>query len=744
MGEEAKKTDSIVEQARKRFERAKEAYSKNRELAVKDTKFVMGDADNHWQWPNDLYKDRADIERRVCLTVNLTAQHCNQIINDIRRNRPQVKVSPADNKADRKTAEILGGLVRNIQSSSTADDAHITAAEHAVYGGEGYWRILPEYESETSFNQVLRIKICQNPGLIYIDPDAKELDRSDAKWGFMFEDVPKEDAERDYTDIKPLSWGDEIKEKGWYSDDLIRIAEYFYCTYTKDKVHLLSDGSTVLESKRQPLAPGITIIQSRDTEIKAWKWCKLVGGHDEPVDTREWLGSFLPIITVVGKELNVDGEIIRKGQVRDLKDTARMVNYAFSETVQTLALQNKIPYMVAAEAIAGYEDEWKNANKSNDAVLPYNAFDEDGKELPEPKRQLPAVMPTAQVQLLQLSTEQMRGASGQQASNFGIRSEAQSGIGIQRLKVQGEIATFHFPDNLKRALKYEARVLIDLIPKYYDTRRVVRILGLDGTESDAVLDPEAQVYAEQQVGEQVQRIFNPSVGQYDVVMDIGPSFQTQRQESAVALSDMANHTSDPAQAAVLHYLAVKSSDFDGSEEAANMLRKLLPPGVAEDEPGQPSIPPQVAQQMQQMGEQMQMMQQALQETEKKLQDAQAGIEATIAKAQIEAQVKREQAEMDAQIERENTEREAALVIEKARIEAATKVRVALIEKDVKRELTVLEGQFGLAEAEIDAMTKERVAEIGAEATEHAAERQAEAAKATAAKRPDASGSSKSS
>ena len=89
------------------------------------------------------------------------------------------------------------------------------------------------------------------------------------------------------------------------------------------------------------------ILKERDTERKQWKWCKLVGGHDKPLEERDWAGEYLPIISVIGKELNVNGEIIRKGLVRDLKDPARMVNYAYSETVQTIALQNKVPYMAS-------------------------------------------------------------------------------------------------------------------------------------------------------------------------------------------------------------------------------------------------------------------------------------------------------------------------------------------------------------------------------------------------------------
>ena len=676
---EASKASDIVAEAKKRFERAKQAYSSNRLLAVEDTRFAMGDSDNGWQWPDDIRNSRK-IDKRVCLTVNMTAQHCNQIINNIRMNRPAVKISPADDGADKKTAEIIGGLIRNIQASSASDDAHDTAAEHSVYGGEGYWRIVTEYESDTSFNQIIRIKACPNPQLVYIDPDCKELDKSDAQWGFVFEDITKEQGKREHPDIDPESWGEESKKNGWADDETFRRAEYFYCTYEKDVSCLLADGSTVLKSKLQP---GSVVVKERATEVKKWHWCKLVGGHDAPIDETDWLGEYLPIVAVVGKELNVNGEVIRKGIVRDLKDPARMVNFSYSETVQTLALQNKVPYMAAAEAIEGYEQIWKAANIESRAYLPYNAYDDEGNELPKPERQAPAVMPAAQVQLLQLSTEQMRAASGQQNANFGIKSEAQSGVGIQRLKVQGDTATFHFPDNLARALRYEAKVLIDLIQKYYDTERVVRILGLDGKEESAVLSPDLpQPYQEQDGADgEIMRIFNPQVGRYDVTINTGPSYSTMRQEGADRLNELAAR--NPQLMQVAGDLIMQAQDFPMSEKLAERLAKTLPPELQEKKPGQAQVPPEIMQQMQQMEQQMQMMDQALQDAQQKLQEAQSGEQSKV--AQVNSRL--EEARINAHAD-----------IERANIDAQTKREIAQLQITSEEELEEMRGYFELLKA----------------------------------------------
>ena len=626
----------LVAEAKKRFERAKDAYGQTRVQAIEDTKFAMGDSDNGWQWPDDIRAARA-MDKKVCLTVNMTAQHCNQIINNIRQNRPTCRVIPQDGGADKKTAEIFAGLIRNIQTNSNADDAHDLAAEHAVYGGEGFWRITTEYESETSFNQVIKIKQCPNPQLVYIDPDCQELDKSDAKWGFVFEDISKEQAQREYG-AEVASW--QPSKDGWVTEDTVRIAEYFYCEYKKDTAVLLADGTSKLKSE---LEEGEIATQERPTEVSVWKWCKLVGGYEEPKDTKEWAGKYLPIVAVVGKELNVDGKVIRKGIVRDLKDPARMVNFSYSESIQTLALQNKIPYMAAAEAIEGYEDDWKNANTSNKAYLPFNAFDDSGNALPKPERQQAAVMPAAQVQMLQLSTEQMRAASGQQNANFGIKSEAQSGVGIQRLKVQGETATFHFPDNLRRALQYEAKILIDLIPKIDDTAKVKRILGLDGKEEQVMLDPELpQAYQETEGDADIQKIFNPTVGMYDVAIDTGPSFQTQRQESFAMLSEMASKA--PQLMQVAGDLIMRNSDVQGADQIADRLEKTLPPGLAGEKGNQQAQMAQQMQQMQQQGQQMQQvivsMQQHIDQLEK---EKQAKVIETEGKLQAERMKQQTQA-----------------------------------------------------------------------------------------------------
>jgi len=718
---------TIVEEALKRFNTAEEAYKDSLRMAVTDTAFAWGDSDNMKQWPENVAATRKD-DHKICLTINQTAQHCNQVINAIRQERPTGKVIPANDSAHKKGAEIFGGLIRSIQANSNADDAHDNAAEHAIYGGIGYWRIITEYEAPDSFSQIIKIKPCPNPQLVRVDPLPSLLEPEKREWGFIFEDVLKETFKREYPDIDPTNW--QIDSDGWVSEDSFRRAEYFYSEYVDDVAILFSDGSTKLKSKIEgvtvdAMGMPLSVVKERKTQRRQWKWCVLVGGHDKPLEEKLWAGEYLPIVETVGKAINIDGKMNIKGEVRDLKDQQRIINYSFSETVQTLALQNKVPYMAAAEAIEDFEDEWASVNLENRSYLPFNAYDEKGNALPTPARQPPPQMATAQVQLLQIASEQMRAASGQQNANFGIRSEAASGVGIQRLKVQGEVATFHFPDNHARGLRYEIKILVDLIPKIMDTKQVVTILGVDGKQEKVILDPENQESYTPITSEDIEHIFNPNIGKYTVAIDTGPSYTTQRQEGAASLNELAGR--NPALMQVAGDLIMRAQDFPMADQLADRLAKTLPPNLQESKGGAEQQLAQLSQQAQQMQQQMQQMEQALQEAQGKLQQAESGqaksqmeIEAKMQLAQIEAQIedqrhqreiefKKQQAELDAHMEQQKIETmalvaqkqstiDAHMAMEKARQDCAIKMEVAKLDIDSKEEIAELNAYVELQKA----------------------------------------------
>jgi hypothetical protein len=272
--------------------------------------------------------------------------------------------------------------------------------------------------------------------------------------------------------------------------------------------------------------------------------------------------------------------------------------------------------LAPAEAIEGYEEFWKNLNTSNLPYLPYNATDENGNPLPMPQRQQPPVMAQAYMQGMQVAAEEMKMASGQYDASMGARSNETSGRAITARQREGDTATFHFVDNVARAIKYTGKILVDLIPKIYDTPRIVRILGEDGKEDKAHIDPTMQqAYLKQEGPEGIKEIYNPSVGRYDVTVSVGPSYSTKRQEAFYALNDMASR--NPKVLDIAGDLVMKAADFPMAEELAERFEKALPPGIKDDNA---EIPPQAKAQIEQLTQLVQQLGGAVQKMSGELED----------------------------------------------------------------------------------------------------------------------------
>jgi hypothetical protein len=603
-----KADEKLIDRCKKGLASSLERENTARDRWKADYKFANADPDNGYQWEPALLKARQNDPNgaRPALTVNKTKQHNRQITNEARQNKPAVRVFPVDGGADKKTAEILNGVIRHIEANSDADSAYETATEHQVDAGVGYWRVVTDYARDDSFDQEIFIRRIKNPLNVVLGPH-NEADGSDAREGWIFNDVPREEFQRRYPDINAASW-ETLDSAGWVTKDTVRECEYFLITDEEDTLIVGDDGNPVLWSKLQPDVQAQYKLRNdlRKRPVKRPKltWYKLAG-DGEQLDSRELAGRYIPIVKVVGEELEIDGEIDRKGHTRGMKDAQRMYNYWSSAGVEFGALQGKQPYLAPAEAIEGYEEYWNNINTSNQPYLPYNAFDENGNTIPMPQRQQPPVAAPMYMSGMQVAAEELKMASGQYDSSLGRSGNATSGRQEFAQQQKGDTATFHFRDNLARAIRYTGKILIDLIPKIYDTPRIAQILGEDGKDGEVHIDPAMKVpYREEQdpSTNEIKRIFNPAIGRYDVRTGSGPSYSTRRQEAFYTLTDMASR--NPQVMQVAGDLVMKAADFPMAEELAERFEKTLPPNLKGKEGASPEVQ-QMQQQLQQAQAQLQ-------------------------------------------------------------------------------------------------------------------------------------------
>lgn len=595
---DAKSNDAdnkLLDEAHARFKLCEDAENEHRTKAIEVLEFIAGK-----QWPNGIKSER-DSDGRPCLVINKIPQFINQITNDQRQNRPSIKVHPVDDHGDVETAKVYQGLIRHIEYNSNAEAAYDTGFEFAVKIGRGFFRVVTQYVDPISFEQEILIKRIPNPLSVSFDPFSIEPDGSDAGFAFVSEVISKDEYIARYPKSK-LALSDDWAQYGDSSPGWVtgsngaRVAEYFYKEMTDDTVCQLSNGETKLKSElsdmmMDEMGQPISIIQERSTQVPRVCWAKINGA--EVLEKTIWPGKYIPIIPEYGTDLNINGKRIFKGVVEDAMDPARMYNYWASAETEAIALAPRAPFIAAAGQLKGFETIWATANKKNHAVLQYNPTSSSGQVMPPPQRQAfePAVQAITQARML--ASDDLKATTGIYDAALGAKSNETSGVAIQRRNVQAQTSNFHFIDNLTRSLRHTGRILIDLIPKIYDTARTARIIGEDGEQKVVRINDDT-------LAKDQQRAFQMDNGTYDVTVDVGPSFQTKRQEAVASIIEMSR--ANPQLMQFAGDILAKNMDWPGSTEIAERLKKMLPPQLIEDPSQKKEIPPEIQAQMQQMGQ----------------------------------------------------------------------------------------------------------------------------------------------
>ena len=588
---------------RSRLKLAMAAYSDTREDELDDLRFMAGSPDNQWQWPADVLATRGAVQgqtinARPCLTINKLPQHVRQVTNEQRQNRPSGKVIPVDDNADIEVAAILDGMVKHIEYISDADVAYDTACDNQVTYGEGYIRILTDYCNDESFDQDIKIGRVRNAFSVYMDPTIQDPCGADAQWCFITEDLLKSEYEEMFPDASPISTllsqgvGDESMS-AWLDQDTIRIAEYFYYKSKPGTLNLYPGNISVFagtpEDKQLKTQFGKPL-KSRRVDRKQVMWMK-TNGFDV-LDEREWPGKYIPVVRVVGNEWEVQGQIYISGLVRNAKDAQRMYNYWTSQEAEMLALAPKAPFIGYGGQFEGYENQWKTANTTNWPYLEVNpdVTDGAGGVLPLPQRAQPPLPQTGLIQAKMGADEDIKAATGQYNASLGMQGNERSGKAITAREKQGDVGTYHYVDNLARAIRHVTRQLVDLIPKIYDTQRIARIIGLDGEVSMVKINPDQPEPVRKimdQNGGVIEKIYNPNVGNYDVMVTTGPGYMTKRQEALDAMSTILQ--SNPQLWAVAGDLFIKNMDWPGAQEMAERFKKILDPKVLQTNEKSPEL-----------------------------------------------------------------------------------------------------------------------------------------------------------
>jgi hypothetical protein len=709
------KDEKLLEEARERFEAVIADDKDNRDSQKTDTLFVYSPGK---QWPDDVRTQRMGPGGdKLCLEFNQLKQFVAQVVNDQRQNRPGVRVHPASGEASEEVAEILQGLIRGIEYDSKAEAAYDNAFQGAVVGGRGYWRIVSEYVDDKSFDQKLIIKPILDPNTVFPDIDYQQPDGSDRKFVFVTETIKRKEFERQWPKADPISW-DSVQGPWTSGKDDIVIADYYRRVCTVKTMVLMSDGRQGYKEDmpaKETWPAGVEIVRERECETYTVEWYKIAGGQ-QVLEKYDWPGTIIPVVCTTGDDMMLDGKRVYQGLTRHARDAQAMLNYGMTQQAIHLTLTPRAPYIGAAEQFEGYENFWKEANTKNLSYLPYNKYDPDGKDLgPPPQRNAPSLPDSGWDRWCQNMVQMIRSTIGMYEQSLGMKGQEHSGRAILAREKQGDNATFNYVDNLARGIGLTGRILLECIPPFYDTERIVHIVGIDDERKEVTINQ--QSVAPDGNGALIAIKNNDiTTGKYAVTVESGPSYATKRQESAETLTQMVQ--AFPPLMQVAGDLIMKAQDIPDAEALSERLKLTLPPPVQQalqaKEEGKNPPDPQTMAKMQEQQQHLDQAAQTMQAMQGEIQKLQSGAQVKIEAAQLDAQLAQEkmareteykqqeleanlrakqiEAEINAQAAIEQANRTAALEIEKAHIQAATDIKRAMIDRMTKLQIVEMNNE----------------------------------------------------
>tara|TARA_R110000822_G_scaffold106533_1_gene234718 strand:- start:173 stop:2296 length:2124 start_codon:yes stop_codon:yes gene_type:complete len=587
--------NDFIAKARERARDGASFWKDNWELAEDDLKFLSGE-----QWPEQVKNER-ELEQRPCLTNNVLPTFVEQVIGDQLQNKPSIKINATDvtrvpdtetgeetslkiksitSTKEYELAEVLQGIIKNIEYNCDAEDAYDVAFQSAVEGAIGYLRVRSDYMADDSHDQELLIEAIENQFSVIIDPSAKKPDKSDMMWCFIDDQMLKDDFEAKYPEAKaePIN-SDSVDDNGsWFSEKTVRVSEYFTREPVTKKLYLLSDGRSVYKEDIEDIVDelmeqGVTIVRERNVKTFKTLWRKITGRDvlEGPIELK---CSTIPVVPVYGKSITIKKKKIYRSAIRHSKDAQRMANYWDSAATEAVALAPKAPFTGTPEQTEGFEDDWETANTTNHSMLYYN---KDNPNDTGPRRQQPAIVPSAEISMSMQSSDKIKSTMGMFDASVGAQGNETSGRAILARQRESDTGSFRFIDNLSKAIRRVGRLLVELIPTIYDTERIVRMKFPDETEDFIKLNE--QVYDKDT--EKWITISDLSIGKYDVVVTTGPAYTTQRMEAADAMMQFA--AAVPQAGAVMADLIALNMDWPGADTIAERLKKIVPANVLTNE-----------------------------------------------------------------------------------------------------------------------------------------------------------------
>ena len=571
-----------IKEAQERYQDALDASRRQREQIEEDLAF--SDPSDPQQWDPDERAQRTNDPggARPCLVLDQLSQYVSNVAGQVEQRPPALHALPVDSGADRKVAEQLDGFFRHIEHASRAQQHYARALTSAARAGVGYLIVRPEVIDKALNYQEPRISSEGDPLRVVIDPWSVALDGSDADSGWLLTPFSHRAFERTFgAKAEKVSFGDKEEKVSKDEKEDIIVAEQWLVVNERrkmvvftnaegDQASLSENDFKAAKERGEPLQ----MVREYDDTYRCVKWCRLSGAE---ILTKETVypASGIGIVPVYGYIGFADGRMSYCGIPRRARAAQMDYNLHASEFHAYMKLAPRAPWIVSMRAIKGLEPLWDKASAETRAYLPYNDIDPETQQpIAPPVRSQVSTNLQNHMAGMDQALRNIQAAIGMYQANLGAPSNETSGVAIESRKQQGEASTANFPANLAASLTQVGRLVLEMIPRTIDTRRQMRILGIDMTPSSVVVDPKQP----QAVMETPQGIsINPNLGRYDVRVVVGPSYSTQRTQAQEAYTEMMR--ANPAMMPAIAPLWAQVVDAPHSDKLAQVLTAMAPPEV---------------------------------------------------------------------------------------------------------------------------------------------------------------------
>jgi hypothetical protein len=588
-----------------------------------------------------------------------------QIISDIKANPVQVDFEPIED-TDESGADIIDGMYRSDMRNNSALEARENAITESIVCGVGAWELYTTYKTRRNGDNrqiINRRPLFEANNQVFWDPNAKLNDKSDANYvsclvgysedgykqlvkelgGDEVDDVPKSFAFPEHSYVFPWLTGNT----DYY------VTRFYHRTKKKVKIFLFADaiGSEQevreddLDDKEDELIDNdfqlIDEIEKEVYEVKLY----IVGGGDEVLDCSVIPGEHIPVIPNYGERAFVEGEEHYEGIVRLAKDPQRLRNFQLSYLADIVSKSPRQKPIFFPEQIQGFEYMYEEAGADNN--FPYqlqNMKDANGDPLPIGAQSVmpEQPMPQALIASIQASREAINDVASEGLPQ-NITDMDLSGEALVQIEKLFDKQSFIYQHNLKAALRRDGEVYASMASVVYDTEQEVSLVKPDGVASKEVIN-------QQEIDpETLQLVVKNDVKSYifDVYADIGPSFQSVKEQSRKELKEMINSEAPDSpmrQMMLLEYMTmIDGVAFKSMREYAR--NQLVLQGYAEPE----------------TDEEKQMLAQQQQSQQEQPDPALLIAQAEMGKAQAE-QMNAQSNMMDTQIDQYNAETSRAKVM----------------------------------------------------------------------------------